>query len=499
MNSQTVEQRTFKFAGCKPVIIETSESMLTSDAGLLPIRQFDETLGFTQQFAEALHDKRDQRYVNHPVLEMTRSRIFGILADYEDQNDHDVLRHDPLFQLIAGGELQKELASQPTHSRFENAIDVPSLRRLCDVLIDQFIASFESPPGRLTLDIDTFDDPAHGQQQLVLFHGHYGQYQYQPRVITCAENDMVVMPCLLYGSANASLGAADDVEYLVGRLREVWPDIDIEFRADSGFGVPEMFDACERLRIWYSIGFGMNAVLNRNSQELLDEAISAHQETGETQRQFMSCKYKSRSWTHERQAIIKCEVTSIGTNRRVVVTNRPGASLLPGPTYDEYSDRGESENRNKELKCGLKTDRLSDHRYMANLFRLYLHIQSYNLLVRIRREISAPPSDFHSKSATADHPDKPASGEVQPAAALPNEALAGPARKELANLRRRVDPLGEGHPATWRSRLIKVAAEVVERARCIRVRLSSTWPYLEHFAAISASAIAFASRHPQQE
>jgi hypothetical protein len=481
VNPQTVWQRTLRFVGSKPVIIETSNAQLTSDAGLLPIREFDESLGFTRQFANALEDTRDARYTTHSFLEMTRSRVFGILADYEDQNDHDALRHDPVFKIIAGGSLEKTLASQPTHSRFENAIDIPSLFRLRDVLIDQFIESFALPPGRLTLDIDTFDDPAHGQQQLVLFHGHYGQYQYQPRVITCAENDMVVMPCLLYGSAPAALGAADDVAYLVERLRAVWPDIDIELRADSGFGVPEMFDTCERLRLWYSIGYGMNPVLKRNSEDLLNAARDTYAETGEPQRRFTSFDYQARSWPHRRHTIVKCEVNAEGTNRRGVVTNRSGAPLLPEAAYDDYVDRGESENRNKELKCGLSTDRLSDHRYMANLFRLFLHVQAHNLLVRIRREIAAPPQPLPDDDA------------------LPVEALSGRARKQFANLRRRADPLGEGHPATWRTRLIKVAAEVVERARCIRVRLSGSWPYLAHYAALCTAVSAFATNQVQQE
>ena len=481
MKSQTVWQRTLGFVGIKPVIIETSSAQLTSDAGLLPMREFDEVLGFTRRFADALEDTRDVRYTTHSFLEMTRARVFGILADYEDQNDHDALRHDPIFKVIAGGSLAKTLASQPTHSRFENAIDIPSLFRLRDVLIDQFIDSFDSPPGRLTLDIDTFDDPAHGQQQLVLFHGHYGQYQYQPRVITCAENDLVVMPCLLYGSAPASLGAADDVAYLVERLRAAWPDIDLELRADSGFAVPEMFDTCERLRLWYSIGYGMNPVLKRNSEDLLDNARVAYEETGIPQRQFTSFDYQARSWPHLRHTIVKCEVNAEGTNRRSVVTNRPGATLLPDAAYDDYVDRGESENRNKELKCGLSTDRLSDHRYMANLFRLYLHVQAHNLLVRIRREIAAPPQPLPDDDA------------------LPVEALSGPARRQFANLRRRTDPLGEGHPATWRTRLIKVAAEVVERARCIRVRLSGNWPYLSHYDDLCLAASAFARSHVQQK
>jgi len=474
LKSQSAWEFTFGFEGSKPIVVEPSEAQLTSDGGLLPIRLFDETLGFTFQFAAALEDTRDQRFTRHSFLEMTRSRIYGILADYEDQNDHDVLRHDPVFKLIAGQSLSDELASQPTHSRFENAIDVASLFRLRDVLIDQFIDSFDEPPGRLTLDIDTFDDPAHGQQQLVLFHGFYNQYQYQPRVITCAENDMVVMSCLLYGSAPASLGAADDIEYLVKRLREVWPDIDLELRADSGFVVPEMFDRCDDLRLWYTIGFGMNSVLKEHSDPVLDEAVRAFEDTGESQRRFTGFYYQSRSWPGARYAVVKCEVNPEGTNRRCIITNRPGASLLPGAAYDDYADRGESENRNKELKCGLATDRLSDHRYMANLFRLYLHVQAHNLLVRIRGRIADPPS-FPNEDD------------------LPPEALPGQARRRYANRRRQSDPLGAGHPATWRSRLIKVAAQVVERARCIRVRLSGHWPYLDFYASVSAAARDFAS------
>ncbi len=290
-----------------------------------------------------------------------------------------------------------------------------------------------------------------------------------------------MMPCLLYGSAPAALEAADDVAYLVGRLREAWPDIDLDLRADSGFCVPEMFDTCERLRLWYSIGYGVNPVLKRNSQEFLDAAIEVYEQTGIPQRKFISFDYQARSWPHPRHTIVKCEVNAEGTNRRGVVSNRPGASLLTDAAYDDYVDRGESENRNKELKCGLSTDRLSDHRYMANLFRLSLHVQAHNLLVSIRREIAAPPQLLPDEND------------------IPVEALSGRARKQFANLRRRADPLGEGHPATWRTRLIKVAAEVVERARCIRVRLSGGWPYFSHYAALCLAASAFATSQVQQK
>ena len=226
MNQQSDWQVSFSFFDHKPVVVEPQQAQLTSDAGLLPIRQLDEQLGLTAQFAAALDDPRNPDISIHSFLQMVRMRVYGILADYPDQNDHDVLRHDPLFKLLAGRSPEgRELASQPTLSRFENAVSVRSLRRLEDVFIDQFIASFATPPRHLTFDIDVFDDPTHGQQQLTFFHGYYDQYQYLPRAITCKENDLVAMVCLLFGTAHAALGIEDDLPYLVRRLREVWPDV----------------------------------------------------------------------------------------------------------------------------------------------------------------------------------------------------------------------------------------------------------------------------------
>ena len=206
---------------------------------------------------------------------MLRRRVSGILADYEDQHDHDVLRSDPIFKWIAGTSPDgPDLASQPTLSRFENSVTPRDDLRLREVFVDQFLDSFREPPPRLTFDIDTSDDPAHGKQQLEFFHGYYDQYQYQPRLITCAENDLTVMFCLLFGSAPAALGAEDDVEYLTRRVRQRFPDVEIHFRADSAFGVPLMFDACERSRVTYSMGEKMNQVLQRNSDEVLALATS---------------------------------------------------------------------------------------------------------------------------------------------------------------------------------------------------------------------------------
>jgi hypothetical protein len=280
-------------------------------------------------------------------------------------------------------------------------------------------------------------------------------------VITCAENDVVVDICLLYGTAHPALGAGEDLEYVVGRLREAWPGVRIHVRGDAGFGVPAMYAACERLDVDYTFGFSMNPRLKKISENTLEMAVECFEATGEPQRQFCEFWYKADSWPAQRWVIVKCEANAQGTNRRAVVTNRPGAFVLPEATYDAYADRGESENRNKELKDGLTADRLSDHRYFANLFRLYLHTLAYLLLVRSRHAVADPPST--------------------PSEDVPTEALAGPHRRAWHNRRREHDPLGEGHPCTWRTRLIKVGATVRESTRRVVVQLSSSWPYLGHY------------------
>jgi hypothetical protein len=475
-----------------PLVIEPSPGRLSGDAGLLPLRQFDERLGLTRAFADALDDPRDPGLTEHTLLEMVRSRVYGILAGYADQNDHDTLRTDPVFKLITGRSPDDaDLASQPTLSRFENAVSIPSLQRLRDVFVDQFIASFDTPPRHLTFDLDAVDDPAHGHQQLTFWHGYYDQNQYLPLVITCADNDQFVMLSLRPGNVHAALGADDDLAYLVQRLRRAWPDVALHVRGDCGFGVPAMYEVCERLGVWYTFGLSANAVLQRETEDLLADAVSAHERErlaarrqvpprpAPPSRLFTGFWYQAGTWTCPRYVVAKAEANDRGTNRRFVVTNRPGAELLPGPTYDEYAARGESENRNKEFKCDLAMDRLSDHRFVANYFRLYLHAAAMNLLVRLRRFVAEPLPVLALPAEAAPPTSQPGAaafpaGETR----VPPEVLTGAARQRYFRRRRQRDPLGEGHPCTWRTLLIKVAAEVVVSRRRVVVRLSSSWPHL---------------------
>lgn len=480
MSLHDVAGISFDILASRPVKFEISESPLTSDAGLLPIAQFDALIGLTRQFADALRDTRDPAHVQQSLLSMVQQRIFGILADYEDQNDHDLLRSDPLFKVVVGRlPTDRHLASQPTLSRFENDVSIPDLWRLRDVFADQFIESFSVPPRQITLDVDAFDDPAHGAQQLTFFHAYYGANQYLPIVFTCAENDAVVLIGLRHGTCGAALGADDDVRYLTAKLRAAWPDVSIHIRGDCGFGVPAMYDACEELGLFYTFGVGVNPRVKKLTLACMEQAMNQYQQTGIPQRLFDRALYKADSWPVERQIVIKAEANCMGTNTRAVVTNRPGWKVSPQGIYDAYAERGESENRNKELKCDLQAGRLSDHRFVANYFRLYLHAASLNLLVRMRQAIAPPP---------------PTPTDLGMSTTLPISALDEPERRQFFNRRRAWDPLGSGSPATWRTRLIKVAAEVIVRARHVIIRLAATWPHLPDFKWVTQAIFKLASR-----
>jgi hypothetical protein len=255
---------------------------------------------------------------------------------------------------------------------------------------------------------------------------------------------------------------------VVQAVRARHPDTRFVFRADNSFGVPQMYDVCEELRIDYVIGIKMNPVLTRRSEALVEELRARQARTGQPQRGAVAFEYQAGRWPHGRLCIVRVEVVEGNVNRRAIITNRRGAEHAPLAGYDDYSDRGESENRNKELKRGLWGDRLSDHRFMANLFRLHLHVTAHNLLVRLRRLVADPPPE-------------------EPDAPLPREALPAPNRRRYFNERQKRDPLGEGHPCTWRTRLIKVAAEVITSTRRILVRLTGHWPYLDVYRKVAAA------------
>lgn len=493
MSPQSVGQIRFDFFGSRPVLVEPRAIAVSSDAGILPLRQFDDQLGYTRRFIDCLNEPRDAERLEQPLHVLVRQRFFGLLAGYEDCNDHDTLRGDPVFKLVCGRTPeQRELASQPTLSRFENGVDIASLWRLHAFFIDDFIRSFERPPRALTLDLDAWDDPCHGQQQLALFHGFYDQYQYLPLTFSCAETKQILWTALRPGNVHAALGADDDLEYVVTRLRAAWPDVQLHVRGDAGCGVPWMYAVCERLGLEYTFGLSANAALKKISDPLLEQAVRQFEQTGQPQRRFTQLLYRAGTWKNHRRVIVKAECQAAGTNRRFIVTNRPGAATWPQAAYDEYAERGESENRNKELKEGIIADRLSCHRFVANYFRLQLHAAALNLVARLRRVVADPPTltGIDDPTAAAHWPERVPVRDPD----LPIAALQGRERRRYHNYRRCKDPLGQGHLATWRTRLIKVAGQVVASARRLLITLPAAWPHLAWFAHVCERIRSFRPR-----
>lgn len=441
---QDVDQLAFDFLGSLPVIVERQEGQTTSDAGLLPLAEFDRHWNYTARLAACLDSpdfdrgqKRDRTRVLHSKPQMLRQRLFGILAGYEDCNDHDTLRHDPVFKLVCG-KLPEDggLASQPTLSRFENAATVTCLKRVIAFLIDTGVERLKQVhggqlPESVILDLDATDDPTHGHQQLSLFHGYYGQYQYFPLIISEPTTKHVFAAMLRPGTVHASLGADDDLAMVVRALRVARPDIKVHVRGDAAFGTPRMYEACRELNVTYTLGLTTNARLKRITEGLMDQAVAQYQEQKIKQRLFMAFEYQADSWDRPRTVVAKAECHNQGTNLRFVVTESPGV-VTPEDAqkvYDDYTQRGESEQRMDELKNGLKADRLSCHRFKANFMRLLLHTAAFNLLAAIRNSPQVVPL------------------------------------------------LRTGQPATWRTHVIKVAATVVQSARRIVVKISDNWPW----------------------
>lgn len=493
MSLQNADPFVMDFFPGRDVEVRQVDEQVSSDAGLIFFRQLDQKLNLTESFAANIGDARSKP--SHTLLSVIRQRVFGIIAGYEDQNDHDTLRYDPVFKLLADRSPDGEdLASQPTISRIENMVTATDLLRLENWFLDQFVESFDTRPTRITLDIDTYDDPAHGQQQLVLFNNFYKQHQYQVRLITCAENEQIALPVLLFGSAHVGIGAIDDLLRVIAKLRLKFPDIEIHVRADSGFASPKMYCGLESVPgVTYSIGYQMNVRMQAECDDLFEETKLMYEQTGVDQKDFMHANYQSKNWKRSRDLVFKCEAGAEGTNRRVVVTNRPGAAHYPDGTYQEYVDRGESENRNKELKLDLFGGRLSDHRYMANLFRLMMHSVSHNLLVRMR-SVSALPgvtAESCSETPSGEISENSPAVNVTPPADLPFEARSETAKRRARNRRRSRDPLGRGQAMTWRMRVIKVAARVEVRARCIRLLIPSNWPHFGHLLRVQSQVQAF--------
>lgn len=431
----TADSMEFGRLGRRVIEANFQGGAISSDGGVLLLRQMDRRMGLSDSVAAALNDPRSPERIRHELRDLVAQRLYGLCCGYEDLNDHDRLRHDPLMQTAVGK--VDELASSPTFSRLETRATRAEVMALNGVLVDQFIAGHKKAPAELVLDIDASDVPLHGDQELSQFHGYYDHYCYLPLYVFCGQ---AMLACLLRPSRiDGAKHAAAVIKLLVDRLRLAWPKARIIVRGDSGFCRQRLLRWCERNDVGYVIGVARNTRLHKQVEFWERRLAAAFKKSGEKQRVIREFRYAADSWDIERRLITRLEFGDQGTNPRFVVTNLDlSAEIL----YDElYCLRGEAENRIKETQLDLFGTRASCHKFHANWLRLMFAALAYTLIQRLR-----------------------------------DTALAG---TELAR----------ATAASIRVRLLKIGAAILRNSRRIRIMLASHHPLRDTFL-IAAQALA---------
>jgi hypothetical protein len=412
---------------------------LSSNAGVLVLRGVEKKLGLATRLAACIRDPRKPERIEHPLEEMLGLRMFAIAAGYEDADDCDTLRDDPIFKMAVGHapESGDPLCSQPTMSRLENTPSKIEIARMMVALVDQFCESYRRAPSSITLDIDDTCDTVHGHQQLSLFNAHYDERCFLPIHIYEATSGKPVAMILRAGKTPSGEEVRTVLKHVIKRIRRHWPKVQILVRGDSHYGRDEAMEWCEETPgVDYVFGFGGNEVLHAVTREAADAIAVQRARSGQDKlRSFMAFRYGAKNWDKERRFVARIEATPKGLDVRYVVTSlKVGAKHL----YETlYCARGNAENLIKLHKSQLASDRTSCRDPKANQFRLILHTAAYWLMLAMRN-------------------------------AIPKRSL-----------------LSTGEFATIRLRLIKIAARVVEGAARIRVYLPTACPDRELFRALA--------------
>lgn len=445
-------QDSFEFEAhfSRRVVASFEGGTITSDAGALLLRQVDRRIGLLPRLAQCFTDFRHPVYVSHQVAEMVSQRVYALALGYEDLNDHDQLRHDPLLGMLSGKQkTDSGLASKSTLCRLERtpgagaATDRYKKIRYNEAAIDQllvdlFVESQEKAPARLILDLDVTDTPLHGQQEGRFFHGYYDHYCYLPLYIFAG--DQILGVRLREANQDASAGSVKEIARIVTQIRVRWPQTQIILRADSGFCREELMKWCEDNGVDYVFGLARNQRLRRRIGKAMRQAAGESKRTGKPARVFTEFRYRTlKSWSRARRVVAKAEQIEGKQNPRFVVTSLPVQQWKPQELYEQtYCGRGEMENRIKE-QMSLFADRMSAETMRANQLRLYLSAAAYVLAEGLRRL-----------------------------------ALKG---TEMAR----------AQVATIRLRLLKIGARVVFSARRVVVSMSSAYPLKQVFGQVWAT------------
>ena len=398
MATACIAQVTFQFEPKdKPVVVAFDTPDASSDGGLILLKGIDTHLGLTKRLAACLADERQPAKVRHETIELLRQRVFGLAAGYADCNDAARLADDVIHKLVVGRDpiAGPALASQPTLSRFENAVGRRELiamgHVLADTVIEHHRRRLKGRATRITIDLDPTDDPTHGQQEFSFFNGHYDTWCYLPMVAAVTFNEeteqFAVAAVLRPGNAPALRGARGLLRRLLRQLRAAFPSAVFRVRLDGGFASAQLFAFLEREQVEYVVAMPSNARLDKRARRLMGKARLLSRTTGRTAHLYGETRYAARTWKRKRRVIIKAEVVrhpgrAPKNNPRFVVTNLPDD---PEAVYQLYCQRGDVENRLKELHHGLELDRTSCCRFLANQLRVLLTLAAYILFQELRR------------------------------------------------------------------------------------------------------------------
>ena len=378
----------------RQVVAQFEGSWLTTEGGSLLLRQADRKIGLLGRVARCFTDYRQPERIEHRLEEMLAQRIYGLALGYEDLNDHEQLRQDPLLGVLAGKrDLSEPLAGKSTLNRLELSRDEPTryARIAADtaaieaLFVDLFLDAHTKAPAQITLDLDPTDDPLHGQQEGRFFHGYYDCYCYLPLYIFCGRHLLAAK--LRRSNIDGAAGAVEEVARIVSQIRARWPRVRILLRADSGFCREDLMVWCEANRVDYVFGLARNPRLTAEIATEMAAAQAAAEKTGKPARRFKDFRWSTRdSWSRIRRVIGKAEWTEGEANPRFIVTSLPTAAIDARQLYERvYCARGEMENRIKECQLDLFADRTSAATMRANQLRLWFASFAYVLLCALRR------------------------------------------------------------------------------------------------------------------
>jgi hypothetical protein len=386
----------------KPVAAVFDQPQVSSDGGAILLKAADRRLRLSSSLAACLRDGRQAAKIDHQLHELLSQRMFAIACGYPDTNDAARLADDPIHKLLVGRDPSTgaTLASQPTLCRFENGVERKELFRMGEALAHRVLHRHRRRLGRrarqVTIDMDATDDPTHGQQQLSFFNGHYDTRCYLPLLAFVSFNhepeQFLLAAVLQPGNAPPAGVGLGVLRRIVGRVRRSFPKAGILVRLDSGFATPEILDYLDAAGLQYTVGLGPNAVLRREAAQKMEVARQLSVASGQTEHVHGDCLYQTgKTWSRPRRVIFKAEVVREANreprdNPRFVVTN---LSQTPQWIYERvYCERGDSENRIKELHHGLEIDRTSCHRFWANQFRVLLTAAAYVLMQELRLRLA---------------------------------------------------------------------------------------------------------------